>query len=169
MEAEEERIARQARRVLWGFRLAFYPAAAAVAAVLLLSRGDADSETPTVVNGTTTQGKAFTLHFDGDGRATYFDTVLVTTCPNGDPWLLRWFPADGDPVPFRRDGSRLRVSERWTERYPSGVVGRRRYTLDAQLGEGVASGVLSVVERVQATAGAAYECVSGNVSFTARL
>jgi hypothetical protein len=61
--------------------------------------------------GSTTQGRAFELRLDADGRPVSFDTTLSARCPDGRTITMPWAPVDGDGVVFRRDGERLRVKE----------------------------------------------------------
>ena len=145
---------------LW-LRLAILPLAVALVAVLLLSTHDEAAGKPVEKrHGTTTQGLAFELGVDADGRPSTFSTTLVARCPSGRSISLPWDAADGDGVRFRRDGDRLRVAER-SELWELGLDGR----FD---GKGAVSGSLRVVVRVEPKTKPAFACVSKGVRFTAR-
>ena len=97
---------------LW-LRLAILPLAAVLVAVLLLSSHDEAAGKPVKKRyGITTQGLAFELGVDAEGRPSTFSTTLVARCPSGHKVTMPWDSADGDGVRFRRDGDRLRVAER---------------------------------------------------------
>ena len=148
------------RHPLW-LRIAILPLAAVLVAVLVLSARDEAAGKPVEKrHGTTTQGLAFELGVDADGRPSTFSTTLVARCPSGRSISLPWDAADGDGVRFRRDGDRLRVAERsklW------------ELELDGRFDEkGAVSGSLRVVVRVKPKTKPAFSCVSKNVRFTAR-
>ena len=151
--------ARRARRVARIVRLAFYPLAALLAAVLLLGRDEAAGKPVTTKYGATTQGRAFELGLDADGRPGAFSTEVSASCPDGTQIAMPWDPSDGDPVPFERDGDRLRVAERgdgW------------ELALDARVGErGGLRGTVSLVVHVKPERRAAFECRSPGVRFSA--
>jgi hypothetical protein len=164
--AEDEQIARRARRALWAFRLAFYPAAVAVAAILLIGRGDAVAGTEHL-DGRTSQGASITLRFD-DGRPVGLETRLAAMCPNGHRDWTPWRPADGERLRFRRDGSRLWALELVTIDYDNGNVGRGVYRFDAWVSDDRVEGTLEVVEHVDPAEGDDWACGSEPVGFTAQ-
>jgi hypothetical protein len=167
VEPETEGTDRRARRALWGFRLAFYPAAIAVGAILLIGRGDAAADTAPFV-GKTSQGHSISFDADGDGRPVALDTQLNGACPNGWAYTTPWRVADGDRVRFRRDGSRLWAMQSVTLHYDNGNLGRGLYTLDAWVEDDRVEGVIEVVEHVRPPKGTTWACGSQPVGFTAR-
>lgn len=148
------------RHPLW-LRLAILPLAAVLVAVLLLSAQDEAAGKPVKTRyGSTTQGLAFQLGVDDEGRPSTFATTIVARCPSGRTITMPWDSVDGDGVRFDRDGDRLRVLERgelW------------ELELDGRFDEkGTIDGSLRVVVRVKPKTEAAFSCVSKGVRFTAR-
>ena len=154
--SDDERRARRAARI---FRLAFYPLAAIVAAVLLLGREPAVGKPVTTKFGATSQGREFKLGLDEKGRVAAFDTSLGAICPRGSLIEMPWNVQPADNVPFERDGDRLRVRETgdgWT------------LSLDGRVDErGRMTGKLKLVVRIEPKRSAAYDCVSPDVTFRA--
>jgi hypothetical protein len=145
---------------LW-LRLAILPIAAVLVAVLLLSSQDEAAGKPVEKrHGITSQGLAFELGVDAEGRPSTFSTTLVARCPSGRTVSLPWDSVDGDGVRFRRDGDRLRVAERgelW------------ELELDGRFDDkGAITGSLRVVVRVKPKTKPAFACASKNVRFSAR-
>jgi hypothetical protein len=154
-EADE----RHARRAGRWIRFAFYPAAAVLAAVLLLGRDHAAGAPVTTKYGATTQGRVFKLGLDKQGRVAAFDTELVALCPNGHTITMPWSPAEREGVHFRRDGDDLRVTERgegWEQE------------LDASTEGGGLSGTMKLVVHVTPKTRAAFDCVSKHLRFSVR-
>jgi hypothetical protein len=148
------------RHPLW-LRLAIVPLAAVLVAVLLMATGDKPAGKPVKTkHGSTTQGLAFELGVDDDGRPAAFKTTVVARCPSGRTVAMPWDSADGDGVRFRSDDDRLRVSERG-ELWELELDGR----FDEQ---GTLRGSLRVLVRVKPKTKPAFDCVSKDVRFTAR-
>jgi hypothetical protein len=158
-EAITEADERRARRAGRWVRLAFYPAAAVLAAVLLLGRDQAAGAPVTTKFGSTNQGRQFELGLDEKGRVATFDTHVIATCPSGRQVAMPWDPVDGDPVPFERDGDRLRVTESgdgW------------KLGLDARsTGKGGLRGKLTLVVHVRPKTRAPFDCTARGVTFFA--
>lgn len=131
--------------------------AGAVVLALGLDRGP--GEPVATKHGSTSQGRAFELRVDADGRPVSFDTTLTARCPDGRSISMPWGPVDGDGVAFRRDGERLRVTESgdgW------------RLAMDATLtGSGVLSGVARLTVHLTPRGRAAIDCASPRVRVTA--
>ena len=148
------------RHPLW-LRLAILPLALVLVAVLVLSARDEAAGKPVKTrHGITTQGLAFALGVDDQGRPSTISTSLVARCPNGRRITMPWDSVDGDGVRFRRDGDRLRVAER-SELWELELDGR----FD---GKGALRGSLEVVVRVKPKTKPAFDCVSKGVRFSAR-
>jgi hypothetical protein len=150
----------QAHRAARRLRFALYPLAAVLLAMLLIGRDQAAGSPVTTKYGATTQGRRFELGLDAKGRPAAFDTELVALCPTGRLITMPWSPVDGDDVRFRRDGDRLRA----TERGDGWELG-----LDARSdGGGVLHGTLSLIVHVRPETRAPFDCRSRNVRFTVR-
>ena len=94
-------MARRAKRVIWTFRLIFYPGAAIIA-ILLLTGSDGANDFMTL-RGKTAQGREFTLWVDED-RPAQFVTVIAAKCPYGGDWYwLNWRRTDRNRVWFHDD------------------------------------------------------------------
>jgi hypothetical protein len=66
-----------------------------------------------VLDGRTARGAPIELVFY-DGKLHSVVTRTAVWCPQQRSWdSWRWSPADGAGAPFRRDGSRFHVRERW--------------------------------------------------------
>jgi hypothetical protein len=156
---ETEAVAPAVPRGLRLARLALIPLVAALAAILLLGRGEAAGKTVTTKLGVTTQGRQFKLGLDAKGRPGTFSTELTALCPTGTQISLPWDPSDGDPVPFDRDGDRLHVQERgdgW------------ELELDGRTTEsGGMRGTLSLVMHITPSKRPAFDCRSPHVRFSA--
>ena len=141
-------------------RLALLPLVVALVAVLLLGRGGGVAGKPVTTKfGVTTQGQQFKLGLDDGGRVAKFSTSLTALCPTGTRIGLPWDPSDGDPVPFRRDGDRVRVSERG-DGWVLELDGRRT-------ANGGMRGTLSLVMHITPSKRPAFDCVSPHVRFSA--
>jgi hypothetical protein len=154
----------EARRALLIFRLVFYPAAIALAVVLLTARGgDAEAE---VVSrwGVTDQDEAMHFELDGRGRAERFQTSVTAWCPDGGSFPMTWFPGDGAPVPFEQRGDRLHVREPGRKRYDDGSIAEWVLTMDARIGDDRVTGTMDVHVRYDS----GYECSASGVRFSAR-
>jgi hypothetical protein len=87
----------------------------AVCAALVLgthdwSSGSDDGEF-TRLTGRTSDGFRIQMGVQ-EGKLQSFDTHARVRCPSGETRQWRWYPADGVPVRFHRDGPRFRVFER---------------------------------------------------------
>jgi len=141
-------------------RLAIVPLVALlVGALLLVARGEASGEPVSTKLGATTQGREFKLGVDAKGRPAAFSTALAALCPTGRFVEVPWDPTDGDPVPFERDGDRLRVRE-VGEDYELALEG----TVD---GHGGMRGRMSLVVHVTPRTKPAYDCKSRSLRFFA--
>ncbi len=158
-EAVSPEAARRLRRATRIVRLAIYPLAAVLIAVLLLGREQAVGKPVTTKYGATTQGRQFKLGLDSGGRPAAFDTSIGAVCPRGSLIEMPWSLGRDDNVDFERDGDRLRVHEHgdgW------------KLALDARMSEnGGLRGKLSLVVRIKPKRGTAYDCSSPHVTFTA--
>jgi hypothetical protein len=102
-----------------------------------------------------------------DGRLSSFDTAVSVRCPDGETYHWRWWPGDGNPVPFHQNGSRFYVRERSefrNEKPPVALLGVMRGELD-ESGQ-VARGTIRSHE-VRYTRADAIMC-EGNATFSAR-
>jgi hypothetical protein len=161
--AEQEVVARRARRLLWGFRLVFY-AGAAVAAALLLADGGDEPEVA-FLDGRTSQGHVFELMLR-DGRPAYLSTGFDAPC-QGSPWQTGWQERDGDGVRFRIEDGRLAIDTSWPARFDEpGFSGRHTVKLRAEL-EDRLRGTMRLHGVMRTPAGSTYTCESGDVTFLA--
>jgi hypothetical protein len=159
-----EQEARRARRIVLGFRLAFYAVVLVAALVVLAKRGAADPAQPLI--GKTAQDVPISMEVR-DGRARAFDAQVLVTCPNGTSWPMRWWLRDDEVTPFRYDGTRLRV--RGTDQRDAGTeLAYRVFELDARVEDDRAQGVMTVVDHIRTVDGYRYRCASGEVAFTAQ-
>jgi len=161
--AEQEVVARRARRVVWAFRTLVYGGAAIAAAVLLTGSGD--ERRPTFLEGSTAQGRPFSLQLE-DGRPTHLGTTIEQTCNNGLAWPACWWSFDGKTTRFRFADGRLTVREKLSRDYGEGEVGERNYTLEARIADGRVAGTMRLIENVT-WSGGRYVCESGDVTFFA--
>ena len=150
---------RRAHRAAHILRFTLLLLAAAAAAVLVLGRDHAAGKPVTTKLGATTQGRAFKLGLDKDGRPAAFDTELVAVCPNGHQIGMPWNPADGDPLRFRWDGDRVRIEESG-DGWKLALDGRKTP------GGGL-RGSVSLVIHVTPRSKPAYDCASPHVKFFA--
>jgi hypothetical protein len=127
--------------------------------LLVLAHDDAAGEPVATKLGATTQGRQFELGVDAKGRPAHFATEIVAQCPTGRSVSVPWDPTDGDPVPFERDGDRVRVREEGQD-YELEMDG----TVDAK---GGMRGRLSLVVHVTPRTKPAYDCASKNLRFFA--
>lgn len=125
------------------------------AVVLALSYDRGPGEPVATKYGSTTQGRAFELRLDEDGRPVSLNTTLTARCPDGRAISMPWEPVDGDGVVFRRDGDRLRVKESgdgW------------KLSLDATLaGSGALQGVAQLALHLTPAGRAPVDCSSSRV------
>jgi hypothetical protein len=165
-EPELERTARRARRVIWAFRVVFYPGAALAAVLLFASRGD--GEPARWLTGKTDQGRPIGLAVR-DGRPTFLNTFIVGDCPWEERWALDWSRGPGAPVPWRFEDGTLTIRQRTDHRYERDWTGERSLTMKANVDDDEASGQMSLVEELRdPTTGRYYVCHSGPVRFTVR-
>jgi hypothetical protein len=101
-----------------------------------------------VVEGGTAQGSIFDLRLEEDGDPVGLSTRLRLPCGGGQHHVITWTPWDGAPVPFERDGDRLRIRKPW-ERESDGVSEEGWIELDGRLGGDArpASGVIDAEVR----------------------
>ena len=109
----------------------------AVAVVLVLAGRDWSSRADAVdvkhLAGKTGDGYRITLGVV-DGQLQNFDTVVRTDCTGGRTWKTRWYPADGNPVPFHQDGGHIHVVER-TRRPELDPPFQSAFTMDGSLAD----------------------------------
>jgi hypothetical protein len=160
--AELERTARRARRVVWAFRLIFYPFAALLALALLFGRSEADTSAQTL-RGRTQAGRAVTLYLV-DGRPASFYASAIVTCPK-DRYVQRFIAREPAITLVFHDRT-LTASEAWTYDYRNGWIGHGETRLRAQVEDDRATGTVTMVQRISGP-GAPYTCESGPVTFSA--
>ena len=120
------------RRIRWIFRIVLYGGLALVAAALIAAR-PADR---IVLSGETSQDEFFNMETDDGGRVSSFQTHLRARCSNGDEhWQVSWTPADGQPVPFERDGERLIAREEWERELGDGTIETGWAAIDARVAD----------------------------------
>src|SRR6185436_10576295 len=131
---DDERILRRARKVIWAFRLIFY-SGAAIAAFLLLS-GPSEPG-PSVLTGTTDQGRGIVITLNGDvpDRLT---TTLVGRCDNGGAEYTRSLQT----APLTTDGDTFEVNETSPQRWPNGNTGTATLTIRGRLDGDTAHGTV---------------------------
>lgn len=156
------------RRALRAFRVAFYPLALGAAVLLLLhARHDGGTrQANAVLSGRTAQGESIALELDGS-KPLGLLTMLHTRCPSGERRDVGWSPWDGNPVPFERDGGRLRVRETADRSYADGQTGHTVVTLDASVAAERASGTMRAIESFARGGVPTVTCDSGPIRFTA--
>jgi hypothetical protein len=144
-----------AKRVIWGFRLLFYPCAALVAALMLLHHGGAGAATPSGdMRGFTSQGKAVYARVE-DGRIASLVVVLYAGCGVAAPWHTLWIAH-----PTVRGG---RLTARQTFRQTRWWTVRNDFSLDAgQAGRRIDGTVRLTAHVTWPWVG---ECSSGPVPF----
>ena len=109
--------------------------------------------------GVTSQGRAFDLKVDDEGRPVAFSTELAALCPSGRMVSMPWAPKDADGVPFHRSGDALRVSEHsdlWTLKL-DGTAAK----------DGALRGTMTLVVHVEPKTRAPFDCTSPRVRFSA--
>ena len=129
------------RHIRWTFRIVLYGGLALAAAALIAAR-PADR---IQLSGATSQDEFFNMETDPGGRVRSFQTHLRAQCSDGhSTWQVPWTPADGQPVPFRRDGDRLTVREEGERELPDGTIATGWATIDARIADDgrSASGVM---------------------------
>ena len=154
------------RRIRWIFRTVLYGGLALVAAALIAARpGDR-----IVLSGETSQDEFFNMETHSGGGVSSFQTHLRARCSNGDStWQVSWTPADGQPVPFERDGERLRVRETWERELGDGTIEKGWAAIDARVaGDGrSASGAMDTRIRFALDGHEYATCWAWNVRFRA--
>jgi hypothetical protein len=162
--AEQEVKGRRARRVLWAFRIVFYGGAFLAAPALLGLGGEAES--PSFVDGSTSQGQALTMRFE-DGRPIGIGTHVSATCRPPLEWGARWWTTDGRSARFRFADGRLTVRQKVEHDYRDGWIGDRSFTLEARVDGERVRGAVRYVETIRYGAYPPYVCESGDVTFFA--
>lgn len=122
------------------------------------------------IAGETSQGEHFDLQTFDDGGVHAFQTYVVTRCDEeGETREISWFPADGDPVPFERDGDALRVREEWHHEHEDGWSEDGWARLDGRVaGDGrSAAGVIDAETTFEHPAGRRITCRASRVRFRA--
>jgi hypothetical protein len=159
---EPESTARRARRLVWAFRLIFYPCAALIALAALAGRSD--GVTPETFRGATDAGRPVTLYF-AYGQPEAFSTSVGVTCPRST-YVQPVYAREPDTTLLLRDG-RLTAEHQWAHRYGNSWVGLGTTTLTARVDGDSATGTVQAVQRLSGPT-RSYECDSGVVSFSAR-
>ena len=149
--------------MLWKLRAIVYGAAAAVIALVLIGLGGEDE--PAFVDGRTSQGRGITVQLE-DGRPTTVGMGLEGDCGDGSRAFVRWWSFDGRNPRFRFSDGQLEVRETVSRTYAYGWRGEREFSLVARLSDDRVRGTVSYTEHVR-RAGESYDCVSGDVSFSA--
>jgi hypothetical protein len=162
--AEQEVVARRARRLLWAFRIVFYGGAFLAAPALLGLGGEA--KPPSLVDGSTSQGAGFTMEFE-HGRPVSVDMGVSATCRPPLEWHVRWWSYAGKTARFRFDDGVLRVRDQLLRDYRDGWTGERNFTLEARVDDGRVSGTMRFVEKLSYGGRWDYVCESGDVTFFA--
>jgi hypothetical protein len=150
--------------VLWKLRAIVYGGIAVAAALVLVGLGG-DEESP-FLEGRTAQGNRFTMELE-EGRPASLGTYLDATCERDHEWRAKWWSIDGKTSRFRFDDGKLDVRETVGREYDDGWTGERRHTLTARLEDDRIHGTMTFVETMRRGADA-YDCASGDVSFSAR-
>jgi hypothetical protein len=137
---DDERTLRRARKVIWAFRLIFYPGAA-IAAAALLAAGPSNAEPP-VLHGTTGQGRAVSLTLHGDDPDRLAITVVMRCVSSGDEYATRvnrvLTPHDDT---FEARGV-------WDQRWSNGRVGTATVRIRGRLDGDTARGTVSLVQQL---------------------
>jgi hypothetical protein len=127
-------------RALWTFRAIIALVALVLLAMILHPEAFQAREpsAPALVTarGHTAQGVAMTMRFDRPGHPIGFSTRLRARCTNPSrtgswDWSWGWWPADGNPAPFHRDGRALRVTQVVDRWFDDGVFGQIVFTMSA--------------------------------------
>jgi hypothetical protein len=163
--AEQEVVARRARRVLWGFRLAFSVGAAAVLA-LVFSGGGGKRFSDTELHGQTSAGEPVRIVLEDD-RPDVIETHIAATCPDGDRHEVRWFAHAGHTAEFELDDETLRITDEVGRRYEDSWTGRRWFELRADFDGKSVRGSIRFAERVWRPDFSSYVCEAEPVSFSA--
>ena len=122
------------------------------------------------IAGETSQGEHFDIETFGDGGVRAFQTYLVARCDaEGQTREIGWFPADGDPVAFERDGDALRVREEWRHEHEGGWIEEGWATLDGRVADDgrSADGVIDAETTFEHPAGQRTKCRASGVRFRA--
>ena len=164
-EPDLERIARRVRRVIWAFRLIFYPGALVVALLPLAGRSSGDAPS-TWLAGRTDQQQSFEMRLDED-RPDLLHTTVVATCGDGYTLEHRW--RMGSRVPDARfvfDDPTLTVSQTSDVAYDDGQTRRVTLRLRAHVEDDSVKGTVWMDARGGSDR-RFYVCESGPVSFSA--
>jgi hypothetical protein len=135
-------------RALWTFRAIIALVALFLLAMILRPEAFQAQEPSapqlTTARGPTAQGVALTMRFDRPGHPIAFSTRLRARCTNPSrtgswDWSWGWWPADGTPAPFHRDGRALRVTQVADRWFDDGVFGQIVFTMNARAAPGVSA------------------------------
>jgi hypothetical protein len=127
-------------RALWTFRAIIALVALVLLAMILYPEAFQAQEVSApqlaTARGHTAQGVAMTMRLDRPGHPVAFSTRLRARCTNpsrtgGWDWNWGWWPADGNPAPFHRDGRSLRVTQVVDHWFDDGVFGQIVFTMSA--------------------------------------
>ena len=153
------------RRIRWTMRAVLYGTLLALVLALWAARPGEK----VVLAGKTSQGQYFDLEARDDGEVDAFDTRLVAECDDGQTVEIRWWPWDGDPVAFERDGERLDVREEWRREEDDGVVETGWATLDGRVSSDgrSASGVVTAQSTFSRTGADDVVCRATDVTWRA--
>jgi hypothetical protein len=161
---EDEDVARRARRAVLLVRLGVYGTLALIAVALLAARGHDAPPPLTALTGSTEQNARFILGMREDAPV-YFDTVVRGRCTDGGTWETHWYPGDGDPDAFVRDGDHLRSVHEGPRRYGA-LASQAELTLDGRIAGDEVHGVITYRERFTPAFGAPFECAAADVRFS---
>ena len=170
MEAsDDERTLRRVRRVIWAFRLIFYPGAAIAAFLLFTGGGSSGSAVDSgpsydelaALRGRTGQHVEF-MFWTYEGRPQRFRTEITATCPGGLPYTLNWVRVDKDRIEFDENtgavDARLAMQGTWSNGAPMDYDAH----LNGRLRGDTIKGLLRLVDHRDG-----FDCDSGDVSFSA--
>jgi hypothetical protein len=166
--ADDERTLRRARKVVWAFRLIFYPGAA-IAAFLLLTAGGGGTAVQTgpsideltELRGRTAQRSEFILRTH-EGRPRHFKTAITAACPDGSKYTLDWYRVDADRIDFDEDTGAIDAELAMQGKWSDGVPMDYDAHLNGRLDGDAVTGTLRLVDQRDG-----YVCDSGPVSFSA--
>ena len=154
-EAELERTARRARRVVWAFRLIFYPTALILLLGLLAARSARSGPETRTLEGRTDQGRAFTLTLVDD-QPTRITTTVLSHCLSGQKSSYTW-----DTGHFTLRGHTLAAEEVRPQRWSNGSTGTATMRLYGQLDGDAVRGSMTLRQQLRD-----YVCV-GTAGFSA--
>jgi hypothetical protein len=137
--APDERTLRRARKVIWVFRLIFYPGAAILAAAILAGRSEAG---PSLLEGTTDQNRGVTLTLNGD-LADRVTLTVLTRCPDGHE-----YPSLVQTRTLTMHGNTFEGRKAWDQEWTDGSVGTATLRVRGRLEGDTARGTATLVHQL---------------------